>query len=431
MQVAVESEQGLARRMTVGLEPDQVDAEVEKRLRELVPSASMPGFRPGKAPLKVLRRRYGGKIRREVFNGLVLSSFSEAVAKEELRLAGAPRIEPDMDESAGRYAYTAVFEVLPQFELGSPDGKILKRPVAEVTDADLDAMLMRLRKQRRTWPLVERPAQLGDRLKISFTGTIGGEPFEGGSAKNVTVELGLGRMIPGFEEGLVGARAGNQRRLDLSFPDRHPSEHLRGKPVTFTVRIAEVTDPVLPEPDADFVKTFGSLAGDPDEFRLELRRNMERELKELIDDRVKQQAMNLLLETNRIDLPEVMVREEIKELKQQARRHARGGSFELPDELFQEQARRRVALGLIMAKVVEANRIEIDPKRVREQVEDLASTYENPQEAIDYFYGDKKRLAPMESLALENRVVDWVLDQVTVEDEPATFDALSTPVAVG
>lgn len=416
--------------MTVGLEADQVDAEVEKRLREFARSARVPGFRPGKVPLKVLRQRYGGQTRREVFGELVRTSFSEAVAKEELRPVGVPRIEPDLDESARRYAYTVVFEVLPRFEPGHLDGKTLKRPVAEVTDADLEAMLGRLREQQKTWVAVERPAQAGDRLRISFTGTLDGEPFEGGSEEDVELELGVGEMIPGFEEGLVGAQAGDERRLDLTFPDfpdQHPSEHLGGKPVVFTVRVSEVAEPVLPELNADFAQGFGFPDGDLDGFRLELRRNMERELKELIRDRVKEQVMDLLLETNRIDLPEALVREEIGVLKERIRKRTGDANFELPDDLFRDRAERRVALALIIGEVVRTNGIEVDQKRVREVVEDLASTYEDPQQAIDYFYADRERLAPVEFLTLENQVVDWVLDQVTVEDEPTTFEALSTP----
>jgi len=431
MQIAVENGQGLERRMTVGLEADQIDAEVEKRLREFARSARVPGFRPGKVPLKVLRQRYGGQMRQEVFGELVRTSFSEVVAEEELRPVGVPQIEPDMDVSARHYAYTARFEVLPQFELGRLDGKTLKRPVAEVTDADLEAMLMRLRKQQRTWVAVERPAQLGDRLKISYTGTLDGEPFEGGSAEDIEIELGLGDMIPGFEEGLVGVRTGDERRLDLTFPDQYPSEHLSGKPVVFTVRVGEVAEPVLPELNADFAQGLGFSDGDLDGFRLELRRNLERELKALIRDRVKEQVMDLLLEVNQIDLPEALVREEIGAFKQRGRKNLGGGNLDLPDDLFRDRARRRVALGLVIGEIVRANGIEVDSKRVREIVEDLASTYENPQQAIDYFYADQERLAPVESLTLENQVVDWVLDQVTVEDEPTTFEALSTPAASG
>lgn len=426
MQVSVESKDGLERRMTVDLDADQIESEVDKRLREFARSARVPGFRPGKAPLKVLQQRFGGKVRQEVFGEQVQTSLPEAVGKEALRPAGPPRIEPDMDESARRYAYTAVFEVVPEFALGDLEGKTLERPVAEVTDVDLEAMLIRLRKQRRTWAVVERPARLGDRLELSFTGTRDGEPFESGSAEDIKLELGLGRMVAGFEEGLVGMQAGDERRLELTFPDQYPDESLRGKPVVFTVQVSEVAEPVLPEVDADFAKALGFPEGDLEKFHLDLRRNMERELKDRIDARVKQQAMDLLLETNRIDLPEVLILQEIQALKQQIRQRMGDGGIELPDQFYRKQAQQRVALGLIMAEVVKVNQIETDPQRVREMVENLASVYENPQQAIDYYYADKQRLAPVESLTLESQVVDWVLDQVRVVDEPTTFEALST-----
>lgn len=247
MQVSVESGEGLERRMTVGLEPEQIDAAVDRRLREFARSARLPGFRPGKVPVKILRQRYGGQVRQEVFGELVQSSFAEALAKEELRPAGPPRIEPDIDESAKRYAYTAVFEMLPQFELGALEGRILKRPIAAVSDADLEAMFTRLREQRKTWNPVERPAQVGDRLTISFAGTLDGEPFEGGSGEDAKIELGSGRMIPGFEDGLVGAQTGDERQLDLQFPEEYHSAPLKGKSVVFDVRVGEVAEPVLPE----------------------------------------------------------------------------------------------------------------------------------------------------------------------------------------
>jgi len=416
--------------MTVGLDADQVDAELEKRLREFARSARVPGFRPGKVPLKVLRQRYGEQMRQEVFGELVRASFSEAVAEEALQPVGVPRIEPDMDVSARHYAYTARFEVLPRFELASLDGKTLERPVAEVTDADVEAMLVRLREQQKTWSVVERPARTGDRLRISYTGTLDGDPFEGGSAEDTELELGLGHVIPGFEEGLVGVQAGDERRLDLTFPDQYPTADLQGKPVVFTVRVGEVAEPVLPELDADFANSLGFADGGLDEFRPELRRNMERDLRKLIRERIKEQVMDLLLEVNRIDLPDALVLEEIRALKQRILKNLGGGNLELPDDLFRDRAQRRVALGLIIGEIVKTKGIEVDPKRVREAVEDVASTYENPQQAIDYFYADQERLAPVESLTLENQVVDWVLDQVTVEDEPTTFEALSTPVAI-
>jgi trigger factor len=433
MQVSVESVEGLERRMTVGLEPEQIDTEVDKRLREFARSARLPGFRPGKVPLKILRQRYGGRLRQEVFGELIQSSFSEALAQEALRPAGAPQIEPELDASSKRYAYTAVFEVLPEFELGALESKTLKRPVSEVSDDDLDAMVKRLREQRKTWNNVARPAEAGDQLTIGYSGTIDGEPFDGGSAEDTKIELGSGRMIPGFEDGLVGAQADDERRLDLQFPDEYHVEHLKGKPVVFEVRVAEVAEAVLPEVDAEFAKQFGVADGDLDKFLSDVRQNMRRELKERVEARVKNQAMDLLLEANQIDLPTVLITQEIKALKDQTRQNMnmKAGNFELPDELFQEQARRRVALGLIIAEVIKANDIKVDQDRVREVVEDMASTYEQPQEVVDYYYSKKEHLASVESLTLENQVVDWVLEQATVEDEAATFQELTAPATGG
>jgi trigger factor len=429
MQVSVESGEGLERRMTVGLEPERIDTSVDQRLRELARTARLPGFRPGKVPVKILRQRYGGQARQEVFGELVQSSFAEALVTEELKPAGPPRIEPDIDESAKRYAYTAVFEVLPQFELGTLEGKILKRPTAAVTDADLEAMLTRLREQRKTWNPVERPAREGDRLTISFVGTLDGEPFQGGSGEDVKIELGSGRMIPGFEDGLVGVNSGDERRLDLQFPEEYHAENLKGKSAVFDVSVGEIAEPVLPEVDADFAKRFGVEDGDLERFRSDVRENMGRELKERIEARIKSQAMDLLLEANQIDLPDVLVKEEIRALKAQARQNVPGGNFELPDELFQEQARRRVALGLVIAEVVKAHDIKVDKDRVREVVEDMASTYEQPQDVIDYYYSNKEHLASVESLTLENQVVDWVMEHAAVEDEAATFEELTSPTA--
>jgi trigger factor len=428
MQVSVENGEGLTRRMTVGLPSDRFEAEVEKRLRDIARTVRLPGFRPGKVPVKVLRQRFGGKVQQEVFGDLVQSSFSEAVAQASLRPAGAPHIEAEIDSGEKRYGYTAVFEVLPIIEIAPIGDKTVKRPAAEVTDADLDDMIERLRTQRKTWRDVERPAQEGDRVTLSFTGTRDGEPFEGGSAENVDLELGSGRMIPGFETGLIGAVAGEERRLELAFPEEYHAEHLKGRPVVFEVRVAKVKEPVLPEVDADFARAFGIEDGDVERLRQDVRRNMERELRQRISDRIKNQVMDLLLQANPIDLPEILVKEEIKVLKEQMRQNMGGARMELPDSLFEESARRRVALGLIIAEVVKANEIRIDPARVRAAVEELASTYEDPQEVIDYYMSSGAHRKSVESLALEDQVVDWVMGQVSVEDESTSFKQLTEPM---
>ena len=425
MQVSVETGEGLERRMRIDLPFERIQGEVDKRLQQLARSARLPGFRPGKVPINLLRQRYGEQVQQEVFGELVQTSFSEAVAKEALRPAGMPRIEPDIDHAEKRYGYTAVFEVLPQFELAPLSGKVLKRPVAQVTDADLEAMLERLRTQRKSWQPAQRPAQSGDRLTVAYTGTIDGEAFEGGSSASSQLELGSGRMIPGFEDGLIGARAGETRSLDITFPEGYHAAPLAGKPVRFEVTVNAVDEPVLPEVDADFARSFGVEDGDVERFRADVRANMERELKQRIKARTKESVMDLLVAGNAVDIPSVLVSEEVRSLKEQMRQNLGGGRMELPDNLFEDSARRRVALGLIIAEIVNRNGIVANSASVREAVEEMASTYEQPQEVVDYYYADRKRLAPVESLVLEDRVVDWVLGQVAVEDEATTFQQLT------
>jgi trigger factor len=425
MQVSVEKGEGLERRMTVGLSPEQIEGEVDKRLRDFARSARLPGFRPGKVPVKILRQRYGKQVEREVFGELVQSTFPEAVSQENLRPAGAPEIEPDIDAGEKRYAYTAKFEVLPAVELGPLDGKVLKRSVAEVTEADVDGLIERLREQRKTWREVSRPAQQGDKLTISFVGTIDGEAFGGGSGENADVVLGGGNMIPGFESGLIGVQPSEERQLDLQFPDDYHAERLKGKPASFAVTVKSISEPVLPEVDAEFAKAFGVEDGDVDRFRQDVRRNMERELRQRLQARIKASAMDLLLETNPVELPRVLIQDEIRTLKKQMGQGGTTSNIELPDNLFEDSARRRVALGLIIGEIIKANEMKADPQRVRDAVEELASTYEEPQEVINFYYGSKEHLSSIESLALEDQVVDWVMRQVTVEDEPSSFQEIT------
>jgi trigger factor len=427
MQVSVESGDGLERRMRVDLPFERIQGEVDKRLQQMARNARLPGFRPGKVPLKLLRQRYGEAIQQEVFGELVQSSFGEAVAQESLRPAGMPKVEPEIDRDQQRFAYTAVFEVLPDLQLAPLAGQVVKRPSAQVTDGDLETMLERLRAQRKIWEPVEGPAEPGHRLTISYTGSIDGEPFEGGSGSGTQVELGSGRMIPGFEDGLIGAAAGETRSLDLQFPEGYQRQELAGKPVHFEVQVDSVSQAVLPELDESFAREFGVADGDLARFRTEVRANMERELAQRVKSRTKERVMDLLVSANSIEVPKALVQAEIKTLKDQMRENLGGGRMELPDALFEESARRRVALGLIIGEIVKQNGIKADPSRVRAAVEDMASSYEEPEEVIQYYYADRKRLGPVESLVLEDQVVDWVLDQVTVEDEPLSFAQLTEP----
>lgn len=425
MQVTVEADEGLARRMTVELPADDVEQQVDQKLREVARQARLPGFRPGKVPMRVLRQRFGESVRGEVLGEMVQSTFPQAVAEQELRLAGQPQIEPDIDAESGRYAYVARFEVLPEIDLHDLTGKRIARPVAEVADADVDRMIERLREQRRTFEDVERPAQSGDRLTISFTGSIDGEPFEGGSGEHRQLVLGSGTFIPGFEEQLEGASAGDERVVEVTFPEDYQNSELAGRAAQFQVSVEAVAEPHLPDLDADFMTAFGIEDGDFERFRADVRANMERELKQRIQSNVKSQVMDALLEANPVDLPAALINEEIQSLKQQTLQSAGGVDIDLPNELFAESAARRVKLGLVVAEVVKRYELKPSEERVRELVEELAATYERPEDFIRYHYADQQRLAAVESLAVEELVVERMLETAEVEEESSSFDALT------
>ncbi|MBK1722302.1 trigger factor [Thiocystis violacea] len=431
MQVSVEAGEGLERRLKVDLPFEQLAEEVEKRLQKYARSARLPGFRPGKVPMKVLRQRYGEQLHHEVLADMVQSSLVEAFETESLHPVGMPRIEPDFDLQEQRVGFTAIFEVMPEFELASLSGQVVKRPVSEVTDADLSAMIERLREQRKTWVEVERSCQAGDQVTVSFVGKLDGEAFEGGSSTGFKVELGSGRMIPGFEDGLAGASAGETRTLDLTFPDDYKSEQLAGKPVRFEITVDAVAEARVPDVDGDFIKAFGVEDGDIERFQSDVRANMERELKERLKARTKEQVMNVLFEVNTFDVPAAIVEQETKAMIEQMQQALGGGSMQLPPQLFAEAARRRVALGLIMGKMVKENGIEVDANRVREMVEQMAATYEEPQTVIDYYYGDTSRLSQVETLVLEDQVIELVLERVTIEDEPLSFHELTQGETAG
>ncbi len=435
MQVSVESSKGLERRMTVELPAERVDAAVEKRLKELARTVRLDGFRPGKVPMSVVRKRFSGQVQQEVFGDLVEATYFEALAREKLQPAGDPAIEALEKAPEEGVGYVAVFEVMPEITLADLSGRVIEQPQATVGDEDLQAMLDKLRKQRITWNEVEREAADGDQVTIDFVGYIDGEAFEGGTAEGVPLVLGSGAMIPGFEEGLLGAKAGEERTLELKFPDDYRVESLAGKEASFKVKVNKVSEPVLPEIDDEFAKAFGVTEGGVEALRKEIRSNMERELAEKIQSQVKEQAMDALLEANDIEVPQALVNQEAEALQQQTKQNmaqsGQASTIDLPLDLFKEQAQRRVALGLIIGEVIKANKIEVDADRVREKVAQFAQSYEDPQEVIDYYYSDPKHLAPIENVVLEDQVVDWVLEQAQVESKEMSFDEVMNPAATG
>jgi len=428
MQVSVESGEGLERRMRVELPAEQVDGEVEKRLAQIARTAKMNGFRPGKIPLSVVRRRFGGQVRQEVYGELIQSSFSDALKQQDLHPAGDPQIEPVQGAEGPGFAYTAVFEVFPEFQLASMNNLSVRRPVVAIEEADIDRMIEKLRRQRVTWKEVDRGAIDGDLLRVSFQGKVDGEPFEGGAGEDVTVVLGSKRMISGFEEALMGAAAGESRSLELQFPDDYRVESLAGKPVTFDVQVTSVSEPELPEVDEEFARLYGVSEGGLEAFRRDVRASMQRELDQKIRATVKSQVMDALLEANHFAVPKALVDREIERLRQEARSRAaasgRPGGMELPAEVFQGQAQRRVSLGLIVGKVIQTTGMQVNRDRVRRAIEEYASGYEQPQEVIDWYYSSRDHMSSVESVVMEDQVVDWVVGQARVEEDAMSFESL-------
>lgn len=424
MQVSVESGEGLQRRMTVEVPVEQVNQAMEQRLKSLARTVRLDGFRPGKVPLKVLRQRYGERVRQEAYGELIQSTFREATIEQNLRPAGEPTIE--LNEKEDTFGYVAEFEVIPEITLADMQNARVERTVAEVTDGDVDAMLDKLRRQRTTWNTVDRPAGDGDRVTVSFVGKVDGEPFEGGSAEKLPLVLGSGSMIEGFETGLLGASAGDNRAVELQFPDDYRVESLAGRPVTFEVEVDEVQEPVLPAIDEDFARALGVADGSLESLRREVRGNMDRELRQKLRALVKQRVMDLLLESHEVAVPRVMVDAEAARLKEQARqemaRRGQASAVDLPDDVFREDAERRVRLGLLIGQIVRTSGLRPEEARIRGLAEEHATAYEDPAEVVNFYLTDRNARSNLENLALEEQVVDWVLGHVQVDNVAKTFE---------
>jgi trigger factor len=427
MQVSVETTNGLERKMTVQVPAERIEDEVNSRLRDLARRVRLHGFRPGKVPFKVVKQQYHNQVRGEVLSEVMQQSFQEAVIQEKLHPAGGPTIEPVNTQPGEALEYSATFEVYPEIVLAAFDDVSIQRPVAEVTDADVEAMIEKLRKQRTTWDPVERAAADGDQVTISFEGTIDGEPFSGGKAENVPLVLGSASMIPGFEDQLAGAKAGESRTVDVTFPEEYPREEVAGKEARFQVDVVTVSEAKLPEADDEFARTFGIAEGGMDALRKEVRANMERELNDKIRAKLKQQVMDAILEKNELDVPAALVDQEIDRAMEQAKEQQPETmrNMQLPRELFEESAQRRVKLGLLLGEILRANDIKVDTDRVRTTLESLAGTYDNPQEVIDAYRKNRSLMQELEGHVLEEQIVDFVLEQAQVVDQPASFEELA------
>ena len=428
MQVSVESGEGLEKRLLVDLPAERVSAEMDKKLKDLARHVRLDGFRPGKVPMRTIKQRFGEQVRQETYGALIQETLYEAASQEKLMPAGEPQVELREAAEEGGLGYTATFEVMPEIKVADLAGQSLSRPRAEVTESDIDAMLDKLRKQRTTWNEVERGAQDGDTVHMDFRGMVDGEVFEGGSAENVPLLLGSGSMIEGFESGLLGAKAGDERTLEVKFPEDYRAEHLAGKDATFEVKVLRVTEPQLPALDEEFIKAFGVEAGTVEALREDVAKNMRHELKQKLNSITKERVMDVLVAANPMDIPKAMITQEAERMKQQMvqdmQQRGQTSSVDLPVSVFEEQARRRVHLGLLVSEIMSAQELKADEEQVRETIAEFAESYENPQEVVDYYLSDKNARASIENLVLENQVVEWVLGQVQLADENKAFSEI-------
>ena len=429
MQVSIETTSGLERRLTVGVPAERVDIEVDSRLQKAAKDVRLPGFRPGKVPMKVMRQRFGQGVRQEVLGEVMSQSFQEAVMQEKLRPAGQPSIEPRNLEAGKDLEYVATFEVFPDVDIVEMNDFVVERPVAEVTQDDVDNIIDVFRKQQGSWDAAERAALDGDKVNINYAGTRDGEPFEGGSAEDSDLELGSGRMIPGFEDGVVGMSAGEEKTLQLSFPDDYHSEELKGAAVEFKVTLNSVLE-LTPAPlDDELFAKYGVEEGGEEQFRKEVSDNMARELKNAIQGKLKQQVMDAVVEAHdAVEVPKALVDQEIGTMRQQMFQQFGGAGGQdldldalLPDEMFAENAERRVKLGLVMSEFVTRNELQADADQVRETIEEMASTYQDPQEVIDYYYSNQEQLSAVESKVLEDQAVEKLLQSANITDKECTY----------
>ena len=430
MQQAVTSTQSpLERHLTVSVPLAEIEAEINTRLKKLARTVKMEGFRPGKVPLKMVERHYGFQVRQEVLSDRVTDSFNEAVKGQNYRVAGYPRFQPvEAAQGAPNVEYTATFEVYPEIELGDVSTRAVSRPVTEVTDANVTATLETVRRQRAKYNRVERAAAEGDLVNVDFEGLIAGEPFEGNKASNFTIILGDRKMLPAFEDALVGVKAGETKTFPLTFPQDY-AEQLRGKIADFTVTVNQVAEPELAPVDADFARALGVSDGDVERLKSEVRENITREVAKKTKAVVKEQVMNALLESANFEVPRALLDAEIAGMQKAAVEDlkSRGMTTQdltLPPDLFVDRATRRLKLYLIVTELVRRHGLQPKPEQVRKVIEEHAESYEQPDQLVRWYYSDRSRLGEVEALVMEDNVVEWAMGKMKVSDDATPFDDL-------
>jgi trigger factor len=430
MQQAVQnSTSPLERNITVTVPIEQIESEIATRLKKLARTVKMQGFRPGKVPLKMVERQYGFQVRQEVVTDTVFKQFDEAVKGQNYRVAGYPKFQPvQAPQGATAMEYTATFEVYPEVTLGDVSSREVKRPVTQVSDADVAKTLETLRKQRAKYDNVERAAANGDLVNIDFEGLVAGQPFEGNKASNFTVVLGEARMLPDFEAALVGMKTGEQKTFPLTFPQDY-DERVRGKTADFTVTVNQVAEPRLPPLDAEFAKQLGVESGDIERLKKEIRDNIDKEVAKRVKAAVKEQVMDELHDVATFEVPRALLDSEIQRMQQQAvedlkQRGMTTQDLTLPPDLFTDRATRRIKVGLLVAELVKKHNLQPRPEQVRKVIEEHAQSFEQPEQLVRWYYGDPARLAEVEALVMEDNVVEWALGNMKVSDEKKAFDDL-------
>ncbi|MGP0868654.1 trigger factor [Serratia marcescens] len=427
MQVSVETTQGLGRRLSITVPADTIKQAVKKELINAAKSVRIDGFRKGKVPMNIVEQRYGASVRQDVLGEAMQRSFVDAIIKEKINPAGAPNYVPGEYKEGEDFTFAVEFEVYPEVELKGLENIEVEKPVVEVNDEDVDAMLDTLRKQQATWKETDRAAEAEDRVTVDFTGSIDGEEFEGGKASDFVLAMGQGRMIPGFEEGLVGHKAGEEFSIDVNFPEDYHAENLKGKAAKFAIVLKKVEERELPELTEEFIKRFGVADGSVAGLRTEVRKNMERELKGAVRNRIKSQAIDGLVSANEIEVPAALIDGEIDVLRRQAAQRFGGNekqALELPRELFEEQAKRRVVVGLLLGEVISTNDLKADEDRVKTLIEEMASAYEDPSEVIEFYSKNKELMNNMRNVALEEQAVEALLAKAKVTEKATTFSEL-------
>ncbi len=441
MQVSVESKGNLGRRMTVAVPAEQFEQALVSRFQRLSKQVKVPGFRPGKIPMKVIEARYGGRVLDEVAGELIQNTFREAIGQEGLKPVAGPHIHPKSIERGKELAYTAEFEVYPEIPKVDLAGHAIERPGCSITDEDVERSVENLRKQRPEWHAVEREARLDDRMKIDFEGKVDGESFEGGQATDFAVVLGTGSLMPGFEEGLVGAKAEETLTLDLEFPAPYSNQALAGKPAKFEITIREVAEPVLPEVNEDFVRQFGIEDGSVDTLYKGVRANLDREMVQRLRTVLRARVFEALVGANKFEVPETLLTAETEyvrrlhdAVRQQGQTDAETATAE-ESVVYEATARRRLAQNLVIAEVIRIQGIKAEPEKVRTRVVEMAQEYESPEEFVRACYAAPERLAEVEAAIIEEQVVKYLLGTATVTETPLTFQELvqlnAAPTAKG